>query len=91
MYDTAPGSHPLDITGGDCPTITYAVTVLDCSGKNIRYCFDSPVGMPRKSCEVISRDVVSEIIKKKKRIEIRGVTETDGDGPPLLPGSAWLE
>src|SRR5690348_12937645 len=78
VNDAAAGGHPLHVAGGDCATIAHAVAVLDGSGEDVRNGFDSTVRMPRKSREVILGDVIPEVVQKKERIELVGVTEAEG-------------
>jgi hypothetical protein len=52
------------------------------------------VRVPGKSCDIVGRVVVAEIVQQKKRIEILGLAETEGAlefGLLRLRWSAWVE
>ena len=42
------------------------------------YRLDATVRVPGKSCDIVGRVVVAEIVQQKKRIEILGLAETEG-------------
>ena len=82
MDDPAPGGHPLHVTGGNRTLVAHAVAVLDCPGQHIRNRFNSTVWVPWEPCQIVFRDVITEIIEQKKGIEVLGVSKTKG--PPKV-------
>ena len=61
MQDSAPSSHPLNITRPKGSLVAKAVAVFDFAGKNVSNRFDAAMGMPRETILVLPRVVVAEI------------------------------
>lgn len=51
--------------------------MLDLSGQNVGDGFNAPMRMPGESSLVVARLIVSEIIEKQDRVELRGVVESE--------------
>jgi hypothetical protein len=77
MNDAAAGGHPLNISGCDSAFISHAVTVLDGSSENIGDGFNSAMWMPRKSGEIVSGNIVAEIVEQEKGIEVGRIVKTE--------------
>src|SRR4051812_17521380 len=77
MNDSAAGRHPLNVACRNGAAISDAVAVLDGAGKDIGDRFDTAVGVPRKPGQILIRRIASEIVEKKKRIEVRRIAETE--------------
>ena len=75
MNDAAARRHPLHVTRADGAAVAHAVAMLDRSGEDVRDRLDAAMRVPRKSGEVIFRNVVAKIIEQKERIEIGSVAE----------------
>src|SRR5579871_138508 len=78
MQDAAAGRHPLHIPSGHLAFVSQAVAVFDGAGENIGDGLDSAMGMPGKSCPVVVRVIVAEIIQQKKGIELFRLAEAEG-------------
>src|SRR5262249_42295844 len=78
MNDAAAGGHPLHVACANGPAIPHAIAVIDGAGENIRDRLDSAMRMPRKSREVVFRNIVAKIIQQEKGIEVGGVAESEG-------------
>src|SRR5207248_2990291 len=78
VKNAASGCHPLHVASGHFSFITKAVTVLDRPGQNVRDGFDAAMWMPGKSCCVIVRVIVAEIVQQEKWIEFLGFAEAKG-------------
>jgi len=68
----------LNVTGAQGPTIAQAVLVLHFSTKNVGDGLYSTMRVPRKAFEVVLRDIVAEIVEKKKGVKLSGVPEAEG-------------
>ncbi len=77
MNDAAPRRHPLHLPGSDRAVVAHAVAVLHGPRQDVSNGFDPAVGVPRKSCQVIRRDVIAEVVEKQKRVEVRSVAEPE--------------
>jgi hypothetical protein len=86
MDDTSPGCHPLDVAGSDHTMIAHAVTMFYRAGQHIGDRFDPSMGMPGKTCQVIIRIFIPEVIEQKKWIKLRGVAKSKGT-TEMYPGT----
>jgi hypothetical protein len=77
MDDPASRRHPLNVARADRSTVPHAVAVLDRSRQNVGDGLDSAVRVPRETRQVILRDVIAEIVKKKEGVEIGSVAESE--------------
>jgi hypothetical protein len=73
MDDAASRGHPLHVARADNPAVPDAVSVLHVALKDIGNRFDTPMGMPGKTLEVMGGIVGSEIVEKKERVKLRYV------------------
>jgi len=65
MNNPPPCRHPLHVAGANDAAVSNAVTVLDITREYIRDRLDPAVRMPRKARQIIRRNVVTEIVKKR--------------------------
>ena len=77
VNDAAARGHPLDVAGGDGAVVAHAVAMLDGSGEDVGDRLDAAVRMPRKTREIIFRNVIAEIVQQKKRVEVGSVAEAE--------------
>ena len=49
----------------------------DGSGKHVRDRLDSPVRMPRKSRQIVFRNIVAKIVQQEERVELFCISETE--------------
>jgi hypothetical protein len=78
MQNAATGGHLLHVACSHLALVTQAITVFDRACEYIGYRLDATVRVPGKSCDIVGRVVVAEIVQQKKRIEILGLAETEG-------------
>jgi hypothetical protein len=71
MNNTAPGCHPLRVTGGYDTLVPHAVSMLHISVQDIGDCFDPTMWVPGESGTVMIGVVGTEIVKHQERIEQR--------------------
>src|SRR5437016_4631022 len=77
MNDPASRRHPLHITAGNSTAISHAIAVLHGSREDVRNGLDPAVRMPRKTRQILLRNVVAKVVQEEKRVEIRSVAETE--------------
>ncbi len=64
--------------GGHFALVAQTVAVLDRTGEDVSYGFNTAVRVPWKSRDIIAGIVVAEIVQQEKRIEILGFAEAEG-------------
>src|SRR5579863_2720954 len=77
MDDAATRRHPLNVTGRDGALVAHAVAMIDSSGKYIGNGLDAAMRMPGEARQIIVGNIIAEIVKKKKRIEVGCIPETE--------------
>src|SRR5450755_846798 len=78
VNDATAGRHPLYISSADYPAVANAVPMRNGSGQHVSDRLDSPVRMPRESCQIVLRNIVAEIIQQEERIELFCVFKAEG-------------
>src|SRR5271167_2844530 len=78
VENAATSSHPLHITGSHFSLVAETVAVLDRTGKHIGDRLDPAMRMPGKSCKIILRILIAEVVQQEKRIEFLGLAEAKG-------------
>ena len=78
MENAASGGHPLHVASGHFALIAKAVAMLHRAGQHVRDRLDPAVWMPRKSCEIVFRVLIAEVVQQQERIEFLGFAETEG-------------
>src|SRR5262245_46815230 len=87
MNDAAARRHPLHVAAAKRAAIAEAVAMFDSARQDVRDRFDPAMRMPRKACEIVARILVAEIVEEEKRIELRGVAESEC--PPEMHARAF--
>src|SRR2546425_8729857 len=77
MQDAAARRHPLHVPGAEGAAVAEAVAVLHAPAEHVGDGFDTAMGMPGESGEVVLRVVVAEVVQQQERIEIAGVPEAE--------------
>jgi hypothetical protein len=70
MHDTAPGSHPLNVTGTDASGVAECVFVVHDARKNIGHGFHAAMGVQGESGFVIASIRGSKVVQQQKWIEV---------------------
>src|SRR6185312_17430883 len=77
MDDAAARRHPLNIPRRNRAAVAHAIAVLHRPGEYVCNGFDTAVGMPRESGQILTRDVVAEVVEQQKWVEIRRIAEAE--------------
>jgi hypothetical protein len=64
VNDSASGRHPLNITTTNRTAVSHAVTVFDCTCKDVSYRLDAAMGMPGKASQIVFRYVIPKIVQQ---------------------------
>src|SRR2546427_5414127 len=75
--DPTPRRHPLHVARCDRATVARAVTMLNGSSQNVSDGLNPAVWMPRKSRQIILRNIIAEIVEQEKRIKVLGGSKTE--------------
>src|SRR5262249_6196367 len=67
VQDAAAGGHPLHVAGAERAFVAEAVAVLDRAGQHVGDGLDAAVRVPGKSCAVVVRPVIAEIVEQQER------------------------
>ncbi len=77
MEDSASRRHPLNITRTQLALVSQTIPVVDLPREDVRDGLDAPMRMPRKTCKVIGRIFIPEIIEQQERIELFRLPEAE--------------
>ena len=77
MNNSAARRHPLHVSRRDCPVVSHAVAMLHSSRQHISNGLNPAVRMPRKTGEIILRNIIAEIVEQKKWIKLFCVSESE--------------
>jgi hypothetical protein len=72
VEDPAAGRHPLDVSVPQDALDTSAVLVVDLALDDVRDGLEAPVGVPRKTCEVLVGISRSEVVEQEERVRFVG-------------------
>src|SRR6185295_7075815 len=86
MNDPAADGHPLHITGTDDAVVAHAVAMLHGSRQHIGDGLDAPMRVPRKSCQIVFRNIVAKVVEQKEGIKVPGIAKTECP-PQMHPGT----
>src|SRR5215467_5515710 len=78
VQNPAPGRHPLHVAGAELAPVSQTVAVIDASRQHMRDGLDAAVRMPRKSCAIVFRTIVAEVVEQEEWIEFARIPEAEG-------------
>jgi hypothetical protein len=78
VQDSAPGRHPLHVSGRHAPLVSQAVPVRHLAGKHVCNRLDPAMRMPGKPGQVIRRIFIAKIVQQQERIEFARVAKAEG-------------
>jgi len=78
MNNAAARCHPLNIAGLDLAPIPDTVAVLNGASQHISDRLDPAVRMPREPFQIVIRNVIPEVVKEEKGVELFGISESEG-------------
>src|SRR5256712_7001670 len=82
VQNPTPGGHPLHVAGAELAPVSKTVAVIDASRQDIRDGLDAAVRMPRKSCAIVFRTIVAEVVEQEEWIEFARIPEAEGATQP---------
>ena len=77
MENSAPGRHPLHVTGSKLAPVSQTVAVIDASRQHIGDGLDASVRMPWEPRAIILWTIVAEVVEQEEWIELAGITEAE--------------
>src|SRR5262245_15433740 len=78
VENSAPGRHPLHVAGAELAPVSQTVPVIDAPCQHIGDRLDAAVRMPGKSCAIVFRTIVAEVVEQEEWIELAGIPEAEG-------------
>jgi hypothetical protein len=86
--DPTSRGHPLDIASGDDAAIPQTVAMFDGACKDVSDRLNASMRVPGKAYQILFRSVVTKVIKEKKWITLRCITESEGAAHWFVSGTA---